>query len=98
MGASRVDLAELERVLPSKQVRRLALKYKVDAQNQVRLPGTAVFTCLLDTLLNYGVVTQRLLEEIFEQHTGKTADHSSFGKRLAKINAGFFQALYQEVH
>lgn len=98
MGASRVDLGELERVLPSKQVRRLALKYNVDAQNQVRLPGTAVFTCLLDSLLNHGVVTQRLLEEIFEQRTGKRADHSSFGKRLAKIDPEYFHALYQEVH
>src|SRR5262249_15448904 len=98
MGACRVDLAELESVLPSKQVRRLALKYNVDAHNQVRLPGAAVFTCLLDALLNHGVVTQRLLEEIYEQHTQKRADHSSFGKRLAKIDAGYFQALYEEVH
>jgi hypothetical protein len=98
MGASRVDLAELERVLPSKQVARLALKYKVDAQNQVRLPGVAVFTCLLDAILNHGVVTQRLLEETYEQRTGKKADHSSFGKRLPVINAEYFQALYQDVH
>ena len=98
MGASRVKLADLERVLSSKEVQQLALTCRVDARNQVRLPGTAVFTCLLDALLNHGVVTQRLLEEIFEQRTGQKADHSSFGKRLAGIDAAYFQALYQNVH
>ena len=98
MAASRVRLTELERVLPTKQLSRLAVKYEVDAQNQVRLPGTVVFTCLLDTILNHGAVTQRLLEEIYHQRTGLETDHSSFGKRLASIEPTYFEALYKDVH
>lgn len=95
---NRVPLKELKRVLPREQIKRLALKHRTDARNQVRLPGPTVFVCLLDTMLNDGVVTTRTLEDRFEQHTGRHADHSSFGKRLQRIPAGYFRALYGELH
>ena len=98
MAAPRVRLEELERVLSSGQLRRLGVKHAVDAQNQIRLPGMVVFTCLLDAILNHGAVTQRLLEEIYHQRTGLETDHSSFGKRLASINPAYFEALYRDVH
>lgn len=98
MAANRVSLKELERVLPSKLVGRMAVKHKVDAPNQIRLPGKVVFLCLLDTVVNHGVVTQRLLEEKYQQHTGRPADHSSFGKRLASINPSFVGDIYEDVH
>jgi hypothetical protein len=98
MATNRVSLAELERVLPRRDLSRLAVKHEVDAVNQVRLPGVAVFTCLLDTILNHGVVTQRLLAEIYEQRTGTRADHSSFSYRLSRIPASYFEALYDVVH
>jgi hypothetical protein len=82
-----VPLKELKRVLPTRRIRELAVQHKTDARNQVRLPGAAVFVCLLDAVLNHGVVTQRLLEEIYEQRTGVHADHSSFGERLRRIPA-----------
>jgi hypothetical protein len=85
-------------VLPQKELKRLALKHKTDACNQVRLPGSTVFVCLLDSMLNYGAVTTRLLEELFEQRTGKHADHSSFGKRLQRIPAEYFRAIYRDLH
>ncbi len=94
----RVPLQELERVLPAWRVRELAVAHKTDACNQVRLPGSAVFVCLLDALLNHGVVTLRLLEEIYTQRTGVHADHSSFGVRLQQIPAEYFVSLYGEVH
>jgi hypothetical protein len=95
---NRVPLEELKRVLPQKQLKRLALKNRTDACNQVRLPGSTVFVCLLDAMLNYGVVTTRLLEELFEQRTGEHADHSSFGKRLQRIPAEYFRAIYRDLH
>jgi Transposase DDE domain len=98
MATNRVSLEELERVLPARQVSQLAVKYGVDARNQYRLPGTSVFTCLLDSIMNHGVTTQRLLEEIHYQRTGTHADHSSFGHRLTSIPATFFEAIYQDVH
>lgn len=98
MATNRVSLQELERVLPVRQVSKLAMKYGVDAHNQHRLPGTTVFTCLLDAIVNHGVTTQRLLEEIHFQLTGIHADHSSFGRRLASASAAFFEAIYKDVH
>lgn len=98
MATNRVSLQELERVLPTREVSKLAVKYGVDARNQHRLPGTTVFTCLLDSVMNHGVTTQRLLEEIHFQRTGKHADHSSFGQRLSSISAAFFEATYQHLH
>jgi Transposase DDE domain len=98
MATHRVSLQELERILPARQVSELAVKYGVDARNQHRLPGMTVFTCLLDSIINHGVTTQRLLEEIHFQRTGTTADHSSFGQRLTSISAAFFEAIYQDVH
>jgi hypothetical protein len=93
-----VPLKELKRVLPTRRIRELAVQHKTDARNQVRLPGAAVFVCLLDAVLNHGVVTQRLLEEIYEQRTGVHADHSSFGERLRRIPAQYFVALYRDLH
>ncbi|HEX8672445.1 MAG TPA: IS4 family transposase [Longimicrobium sp.] len=95
---NRVPLEELKRVLPGAQLKRLALKHKTDACNQVRLPGSAVFVSLLDALLNHGVVTTRLLEELYEQRTGRSADHSSFAARLQKIPAEYFREIYSDLH
>lgn len=96
--AELVPLKDLRRVLPKGLLQALAVEHKTDACNQVRLPGSAVFVCLLDAILNHGVVTQRLLEEIYTQRTGVHADHSSFGARLKQIPAEYFVALYRDLH
>lgn len=98
MGANRVSLEELERVLPAWEVSKLAVKYGVDAHNQHRLPGATVFTCLLDSIMNHGMTTQRLLEDLYFQRTGISADHSRFGQRLSRTSPAFFHAIYQHVH
>lgn len=98
MASPRVRLEELERVLPMSLVRKLAIRHKVDKHNQIRLRGTVVFTCLLDAVTNFGVVTLRLLEEIHGQRIGTHADHSSFGDRLKKIPWKFFEAIYEDLH
>jgi hypothetical protein len=84
-------------LLPPALLRKLATTCEVDAVNQVRLPGATVFTCLLHGLLHHPDLTQRLLEETYFQRTGRQADHSRFGKRLASISPTYFQAIYQHL-
>jgi len=93
-----VSHKSLERIVPSELLERLAIEHKVDKCNQIRLPGMAVFACLLDALLSGGVASQRALEDLYCARTGQTADHSSFGKRLAKIPAGFFKDIFEHVY
>src|SRR5207237_972265 len=69
-----------------------------DAPNQVRLPGVVVFGCLLNTMANHSLVTQRLLEATFTQRTGQPTDHSSFGKRLSRIRPEYFEAIFRHLY
>src|SRR4051794_27466049 len=85
-------------LLPAKLLDRLAVKFRVNKVNQVKLPGQTVFLCLLNTVLRHSVVTQRLLEAQYQKLTGQTADHSSFGKRLVTINPEYFRGLFEHVH
>ncbi len=112
-----IALDKLLALLPPGLLERLALEHKVDAKNQVRLRGSTVFVCLLNGLLHHSDLTQRLLEEIYQQQyqpktegaktegaktegakTTHTADHSSFGKRLATIKPTYFAAIYAHLH
>ena len=85
-------------LLSKKRLDKLALKHQVDARNQIRLPGQAVFVCLLNGLLNQEQLTLRLLEETYTKMTNQHADHSSFGKRLASIPAGYFADIYGHLY
>jgi hypothetical protein len=53
------------KLLSPARLRQLAISYQGDALNQVRLPGTTVFACLLHGLLHHPDLTQRLLEETY---------------------------------
>ena len=92
-----VSLRSLENILPSELLSGLAVEHKVDKCNQIRLPGMAVFVCLLDAVLSGGVASQRALEDIYSKKTGQTADHSSFGKRLSTIPVGFFRDIFEHL-
>lgn len=90
----------MERLLalfPPNLLDGLALSYDVNAPNQVRLPGQKVFVCLLNVLVNHPKLTQRLLEETYQQVTGLHADHSSFGKRLGLLKPAYFQAIFRHL-
>ena len=89
-----IDFAKL---VPASLLQRLALRYKVDACNTVALPGAAVFICLLNGVMNYNELTLRLLEETYQEQTGRKADHSSFGKRLARLPVGYFASIFDHV-
>lgn len=93
-----VSLKSFEEVIPTALVERLAVEHKVDRCNQVRLPGQAVFSCLVHAILTDRMATQRALEDIYYKQTGGTADHSSFGKRLAKIPVAFFRSIYEHLY
>ena len=43
--------------------------------------------------MNNPRLTQRILEEEYAKQTGKSCDHSSFGKRMANLAPGFVQAI-----
>ena len=90
-----IPVTELLALLPPTLLDRLALQYQVNAVNQVRLSGQTMFVCLLNGLVNHPPLTLRLLEETYQQLTGHTADHSSFGKRLATLNPAYLDAIYQ---
>lgn len=93
-----LPVQKLLALLPPTLLDRLAIQYRVNAVNQVRLTGQAVFLCLLNGLVNHPKLTQRLLEETYQQLHGHAADHSSFGKRLEQINPAYFAALYRHLY
>jgi hypothetical protein len=92
-----IPLDKLLDLLPSKLLDQLAVKLNVNKVNQRKLPGQTVFLCLLNSLVNNPIVSQRILEATYLKVTGETVDHSSFGKRLTVINPEYFEALYRHV-
>jgi len=96
--APKVSAEQLDALLPPSLLDQLAFTYKVDAKNQIRLPGKLVFLCLLHNLLHHKDLTLRLLEETYQQKTGQHADHSSFGARLATIKPAYFEAIFQYLY
>lgn len=93
-----ISLSEFKSLVPASLLDRLAIEYSVNADNHVRLPGQTVFLCLLNGILNHITLTQRMLEEHYTQLTGKHCDHSSFGRRIASIDAGFFGAISEHLY
>lgn len=93
MTAPKISQEQLNAFLPHELLDQLALTCKVDAKNQVRLPGKLVFLCLLHNLLYHKDLTLRLMEETYTQKTGRHADHSSFAARLAVIKPAYFEAI-----
>jgi transposase len=77
---------------------KLAIEYGVNARNHVKLPGQAVFLCLLNGLLNHPELSQRMLEEQYDKLTGESCDHSSFGKRLSSMGSDYFQAVQAHLY
>lgn len=93
-----ISISSFKSLIPARFLDRLAVEYCVNADNHVRLPGQTVFLCLLNGILNHVTLTQRMLEEQFMKMTGKHCDHSSFGKRLANIDADFFKAISDHLY
>src|SRR5438874_11238733 len=92
-----IPLDQLLDLMPARLLDRLAVPLRVNKVNQIKLSGQTVFLCLLNSLVNNPVVSQRILEATYQKLTGQTADHSSFGKRLATINPEYFEAVFGHV-
>jgi transposase len=88
-----ISLRHFNKLIPMRLLNSLAITYRVNAVNQVRLPGQSVFLCILNGILNHPKLTQRMLEEEYTRQTKQTCDHSSFGKRLASIDPEYFAAI-----
>jgi hypothetical protein len=93
-----VPLAELLLLMPTALLEKLAVAYRVDKANQVRLSGQTVFVCLLNTLLNHAIVTQRLLQETFQRLTGKPVHYSSFSYRLGTLRPDYLDAIFTHLY
>jgi hypothetical protein len=89
----RIPLSKFKSLIPMALLDKLAIEYSVNARNQVRLSGQAVFLCLLNGLLNHPELTQRMLEEHYGKLTGQSCDHSSFGKRFSTLDSDYVQAI-----
>ena len=93
-----IPLHQLLDLMPAKLLDRLAVSLRVNKVNQTKLKGQTVFLCLLNSLVNNPVVSQRILEATFQNLVGESSDHSSFGKRLAVINPAYFEAIFTHVY
>jgi len=93
-----ISLSKFKSLIPTPLLNKLAIECDVNADNHVRLPGQTVFLCLLNGILNHMALTQRMLEEHYTKLIGKHCDHSSFGKRIAGIDADFFQAISDHLY
>jgi hypothetical protein len=89
-----IALQELYTLLPPQQLERLAVRYELDRQHQVKLSGPVLFLCLLNGLLNHNELTQRLLASAYERQTGYPASPSSFSKALARVPPAYFADLF----
>jgi hypothetical protein len=89
-----LTLSELYKLLPVKQLERLAVTYELDSQHQIKLSGPVVFLCLLNGLLNHVELSQRLLAATYDKITGFPISQSSISKCLARIPYAYFADLF----
>lgn len=85
-------------MLPLWLAQPLALTYRLDARNQIRLPASRVFVCLVQGLRHHPQLTKRLLEASYTAQTRQHADHSRLGKRLETIAPAYFATIYTGLH
>lgn len=93
----RISLPMFEALLPAELVDRLAVPYKLDRDNSIKLSGPLVFFTLLRGLLYSQQAALRLMAMDFEEFTGVSLDHSALSKRLSKIDVGFFHDIYEHL-
>src|SRR5215469_844834 len=93
-----IALDQFFTLLPPKRLEELACRYELDSQHSVALSGPSVFLCLLNGLLNHPELSLRLLEETYQQQTGRTIDHSSFGRCLSRMDPAYFADLFAKLY
>lgn len=93
----RISLSMFNTLLPSELVERLAVPYKLDRDNSIKLSGPLVFFTLLRGLLYSQQAALRLMAISFEEFTGVSLDHSSLSKRLSTIDVAYFHDIYEHL-
>lgn len=93
-----IALDELLDLLPASLLRGLEARFQLDSKNQVKLTGSALAICLLNSLLNHPLVTQRLLEETFRRKTGQPVHYSGIGRALGRVEPSYFRALFEHLY
>src|SRR5690242_5662686 len=85
-------------LLPPALLEKLAVRFKVDRQHEIRLAGPTAFVCLLRALLCHPEVTQRMLEEHYQAQTGGHADYSTFSRWFGRVRPSYFRALFEHLY
>ena len=91
-------LKHLVAFLPPERLDHLACRYELKAAHSVKLSGPMLFLCLLSGLLHHPQLSQPLLEETYQQQTGRTLAHSSFGPCLQRVPVTYFADLLGTLH
>ena len=90
-------LKHLYAFLPPERLEELACRYELDAAHSVKLSGPLLFLCLLTGLLHHPELSQRLLEETYQEQTGRPIDHSSFSYCLNRVQPAYFADLFADL-
>src|SRR5258708_20028281 len=85
-------------LLPPALLSDLAVQYKLDDSHEIRLTGDTAFVCMLNNLMNDPLLTQRLPEEQFVKQTGRSIDHSPFGRWLSRPDPALFPAAFRHLY
>lgn len=102
----KVTVADILTVIPEALLSQLSERTKVDYYSKV-LHGKKMFYLLLYGILNNDRLSQRSLEDIFNDSIFKllfnldpseSVRRSSISERLSKIDSGFFKEIYQCIY
>src|SRR5438552_4554415 len=94
----RIPLRQFRGLLPPYLLEQMAVDYKIDSDNSIKLSGPLVFSTLLHGLLYDSKVSLRCMADKFAEHTGIDLHHSTLGKRLALLPTDYFEEIFTFLH
>jgi hypothetical protein len=94
VSRKRIPISLFNKLLPSSKLEQLAVPFKLDSDNSVKLSGQIVFCTLLRGLLYDTDVALRAMAAKFEEFTGVSLHYSSLSKRLRSINPEYFRDIF----
>ena len=90
----RIPLRQFRGLLPPYLLEQMAVDYKIDSDNSIKLSGPLVFSTILHGLLYDSKVSLRCMADKFAEHTGIDLHHSTLGKRLALLPTDYFEEIF----
>jgi hypothetical protein len=94
VSQKRIPISLFNELLPSSKLEDLALPYKLDSGNSVKLSGQLTFCTLLRGLLYDTDIALRAMAVKFEESTGESLHYSSIAKRLRSIKPDYFRDIF----